>query len=383
MPNVGIIAWPLDDEKKTGVSFYVENIVKHLVSFGYDENLLLVRAKESEKYVKREVAIPSAKTKFGRGFQRLFLVPYMLNHSNIDVVYFPYYYPMLSGAVFYTRKRKVLTIHDLVPMLYPETQPSMLEARMWTKTLEKSINSFCKITTVSEHTKDDVIKYFGLSGDKIDVVYPGYNPIFRKIYDETDRDKMRAQLEEKFNISTPFILFVGTLEPRKNVVRIIKAFSILKKQHYPQKLVLVGKKGWKYDDIFQTIEHLQLEDDVLWTGYSSLEDMVALYNLADVFVFPSLYEGFGSPPLEAMACGTPVVTSNISSLPEVVGEAGLLVDPYDEHEIAEALTRIIDDKEFCELLCQKGIERSSRFSWSLTAAKTWQILNSCINSDKM
>jgi len=383
MPNVGIIAWPLDDEKKTGISFYVENLVKHLVSFGYDESLLLIRAKESEKYAKHEVVIPTAKSKLGRGFQRLFSVPYVLNHSNLDIIYFPYYYPMLAGAAFLTRKKKVLTVHDLVPMLYPETQPSMLEARIWARTLERSIKSFCKITTVSEHTKADVIKYFGISEDLIDVIYPGYNPIFRRVYNEACRDKMRAQLKEKFNISSPFILFVGTLEPRKNVVRIIKAFSVLKRQHYPQKLVLVGKKGWKYDDIFRTIESLQLEDDVLWTGYSSLEDMVALYNLADVFVFPSLYEGFGSPPLEAMACGTPVVTSNISSLPEVVGEAGLLVDPYDEQGIAEALRRIIDDKELRELLSQKGIERSSHFSWTLTATKTWQTLNSCINDRKV
>jgi len=376
--KIGIIAWPVDDDKKTGISFYIQNVVEQLVALGHSDDLLLVRAKQNVKYAKEEIIVPTARNKIGRGLERLFTLPYELNKREVDVVYFPYYYPMLAGAVAFTKKKKVLTIHDLVPLLYPQTQPSKIEARLWAATMKRFIRSFSKLTTVSEHTKQDVVVHFGIPAEMIDVIYPGCNPAFRRISDEAERVLLSQLLRDHFGLDFPFILFVGTLEPRKNVQRILQAFAILKSQGYPHKLVLVGKKGWKYEPVFRTISELHLTEDVIWTGYAKIEEMVALYNFADVFVFPSLYEGFGSPPLEAMACGTPVVTSNISSLPEVVGDAALLASPENVEEIANAMVSIIEDTELKKKLAFKGLERAKQFTWEKTAEKTWSLLQSIL-----
>ena len=169
-------------------------------------------------------------------------------------------------------------------------------------------------------------------------------------------------IREKYNLPQKYILYLGTIEPRKNIERIVKAFKKYKKEVSDDlKLVIVGKKGWKYDNIMKLIE--SMETDIIITGYIDEDDKIPIYKLAQIFVFPSLYEGFGMPILEAMAAGTPVITSNISSMPEVAGEAGILVDPFNEDEIFEAYRKILSDKELRREMIQKGLEQAKKFEW--------------------
>jgi len=177
-----------------------------------------------------------------------------------------------------------------------------------------------------------------------------------------------AAFRAKQGIGDQFILFVGTLEPRKNVVRLIEAYAQLPKGRPP--LMLIGGRGWLYDEIFARVEALDLSQEVHFVGYVPAEELPWWYNAATLFVYPSLYEGFGLPPLEAMACGTPVVTSTASSLPEVVGRAGLAVDPDDTGELAEAMDKVLSDRPLQEELGARGITQARAFSWQATAAGT-------------
>ncbi|MCL4534357.1 MAG: glycosyltransferase family 4 protein, partial [Bacteroidetes bacterium] len=178
-----------------------------------------------------------------------------------------------------------------------------------------------------------------------------------------------------------FILYLGTLEPRKNVERLIEAYARLKRAgEIPHKLVLGGARGWLYDRIFARVHELSLEEDVLFTSYIPYHELPLWYNLADIFIYPSLYEGFGLPPLEAMACGTPVVTSSGSSLPEVVGAAAMTVDPLDVSAIASAIARVLNEPSLRERLKAEGPRRAARFSWTNAAEQTLKTYHSVLNA---
>jgi glycosyltransferase involved in cell wall biosynthesis len=216
---------------------------------------------------------------------------------------------------------------------------------------------------VSESTKRDLVHHYGLSPGKVDVVYNGVDADFRPL-----PPAQIASFRAKQGLADRFILFLGTLEPRKNVTGLIEAYARLSPPRPP--LVLVGGKGWLYDTVFARVEALGLSGDVHFVGYVPAEDLPLWYNAATVFVYPSLYEGFGLPPLEAMACGTPVVVSAASSLPEVVGEAGLLVDPERVEALAEAIERMIADSDLREEMRSAGLARAAGFSWEATASGT-------------
>jgi glycosyltransferase involved in cell wall biosynthesis len=222
----------------------------------------------------------------------------------------------------------------------------------------------------SQNTKNDCIKYLGIPEEKIKVIYLAPDSIYQPI---NNKQEIREQVCKKYNIEFPFILYTGTLEKRKNIPILIKAFYKLKKMGISHKLLIVGKKGWKYDDIFKTIKTLNLQKDIMFTGYVPKEDLVKFYNLADLFVYPSLYEGFGLPPLEAMACGCPVITSNTSSLPEVVKDAGIMFNPYCVDELVKIMYEVLIDESLRIELSRKGLERAKLFNWRKTAEETWKV----------
>jgi len=183
-----------------------------------------------------------------------------------------------------------------------------------------------------------------------------------------------AEVRRRDGLRGPYILFVGNLEPRKNLVRLIEAFGRLKARHtLPHQLIVAGKRGWLYRSIFEAVERLGLRDDVIFTGYVPAEDLPALYAMADLFAFPSLYEGFGLPVLEAMACGTPVLTARTGSLPEVAGEAAWYVDPLDVEALADGMARILTDPGTRADLVDRGLLQAKRFTWAKTAAATLDI----------
>jgi glycosyltransferase involved in cell wall biosynthesis len=268
--------------------------------------------------------------------------------------------------------KKIITIHDLGFYVFGSKF-----ARNWHSwhlrfMLPYSIRHADKIIAVSQATKQQIIDIFKVASEKIVVTYEGVSEKFRLIQDKIGVEKVLA----KYGIKRPYILFVGTMDPRKNLVRLIKAFQEAKKTLSDLKLVIVGSKGELYTP---ELNKLISAGDIVLTGYVGEEDLAYLYNGADVFAFPSLYEGFGLPILEAMACGTPVITSQVYSMPEVAGDAALLVDPENIEEIAAAIRRLINDHELRKGLIEKGLARAKQFTWAKTAAETLAIYQEVIN----
>ena len=228
------------------------------------------------------------------------------------------------------------------------------------------------IIAVSENTKIDVMKYLNVPEKKIRVIYHGVEKEFQKIEDgEYLKHRLRG-----IGIDYPYIFYLGTLEPRKNVERLIEAFIQLKKRNQiNEKLVISGIKGWGHQSIFDKVASSGIEKEIIFTGFVPNEFLPFLYNGASAFVYPSLYEGFGLPVLEAMACGVPVVTSNVSSLPEVAGDAAILLNPYSVDELADGIWRILSDEDLRNSCITKGIERAKSFTWERCAMETLKAFN--------
>ena len=268
----------------------------------------------------------------------------------------------------------VFTLHDLIFLFHPQTHKPL---NRWFLTLmmPRFLRVADAVIAVSECTKRDAVRYYGIPEEKIIVIYEGVNPRFRPAGPETV-----AAVRQKYGLPERFILYVGTIEPRKNLTTLLEAFHHLTTlQPCDLRLVIVGKRGWLYEGFFRRLRELGLEERVHFTGYVPDEDLPALYSAADLFVFPSLYEGFGLPVLEAMACGTPVVCSNTSSLPEVAGDAALLVPPTDVRGLAEAMARVLTDETLRGAMRAKGLARAGEFSWVRTAGETLRIYQTVVD----
>lgn len=295
--------------------------------------------------------------KIYRLLSQLFYVPYSLFYGNDSdiTVFFNYIIP--PGV----KGKKVVMVHDMAYKVYPETIRKRT-LYMLNKSLIKSCERADKIITVSEFSKQEIIKYLGIDENKIVIMPVGVDhTLFHPYY---NKDEI-MQVAVKYKLPDEYLLYLGTLEPRKNLVRLIQAYSQLKNEisDLPP-LVMAGQKGWMYDDIFKTIKSLQLESCVIFTGYLDEKDIPLVVSGAKIFLFPSLYEGFGMPPLEAMACGVPVLASNAASLPEVVGDAGVLVDPYSVKGIKDGIKNLLDDENKRNELSKRGQERAKQFTWS-------------------
>jgi glycosyltransferase involved in cell wall biosynthesis len=232
------------------------------------------------------------------------------------------------------------------------------------------------IIAVSQSTKEGLVNLLGIPPQKIRVVPLAVASRFKVVEDEALKESIRR----KYALPPRFFLFVGLLNPRKNGVRLIQAYHRFKSEtDLPHKLVFVGAKGWLYEDVLAQIEELGLEKEIIFTGYVADEDLPPIYNLAEALVYPSLYEGFGLPILEAMACGTPVITSNVSSAPEVAGGAALLVDPYDVDQLAEVMYKVASQGDLRAYLTRHGLKRARDFSWEKTALETLAVYEEAYN----
>ena len=267
-------------------------------------------------------------------------------------------------------RRSVVTIHDLGYLYHPQAH-RLLDRLYLDLSTRYNARAATHLIADSSATKRDLIERHGTDPDKITVVYPGYDDtVFQPVRDE----KAIGAVKARHGIAGDYILFVGTLQPRKNLIRLIEAYWKLEVGNW--KLVIAGKKGWLYREIFQQVEKLGLEGKVVFTGYVPEGDLPALLSGARLFVFPSLYEGFGLPVLEALACGIPVVCSNVSSLPEVAGDAAILVDPLDVEGLAAGMERVLGDEELRAELIERGFEQVSRFSWERCTRETLDVLES-------
>jgi glycosyltransferase involved in cell wall biosynthesis len=274
-------------------------------------------------------------------------------------------------APFYIGSPLVVTVHDLAYEYFPELflPRDLYKLKHWTR---DSVARARAVIAVSEATKNDLVKLYGTDPTKITVIHNGYDTdLFN-----TDTVVAAASLKNWQLKTGNYLLFLGTLQPRKNVIRLIQAFHLLKEQGYHGKLVLAGGVGWLAEETLQVINNSPDRADIVTTGYVSDATRKALYTHAEVYVLPSLYEGFGVPAIEAMACGAPVAVANNSSLPEVVGDAGVLFDAHDPADIARAVREIQADRS---AWVKRSLARARAFSWDKCAKETGKVLQTTIS----
>lgn len=283
--------------------------------------------------------------------------PVKLAFDKIDLFHCQYMAPPVMTTPY------VVTLHDILHESHPEHFPTLLRFFM------SMCYPFCArrathVFTVSEYSKSEIIERYRIPEEKISVTYDGVSEEFHKI---DDREMIRRGCL-KYGISSDYLLFVGRLEPRKNIAGLIRAYHMLRQSNaIRQKLVIAGMKDFMYEPLFATVKRLGLEEDVIFTGRVEQEDLPLVYNGADLFVYPSFAEGFGLPPLEAMACGVPVIASNTTSLPEVVGNAGILVNPYDLKALSEAMRGVLTNPQLSSQLERRGQDRVKKFTWQKTS----------------
>lgn len=261
--------------------------------------------------------------------------------------------------------RIVVTFHDMTFFLFPHHH-TLLKRYIFRFFIRTSSHRAAALIADSESTRQDAIRLVGVPPGKIFTAQLGVTPEFRPIQDST----ILQQARQKYHLPERFLLYVGMIEPRKNLLTLLQAYATIADQMPDYRLVVVGPKGWMVENILQQTGRLNISDKVHFTGYVEQVDLPLIYNMADVFIYPSVYEGFGLPVLEAMACGTPVITSNVSSMPEIVGDAGVLLTPNDSQALARSLLELINGPVIRQELSKKGLERAAAFTWDRTAEKT-------------
>jgi len=342
------------DGEKTGKGFFAYGLVNQLLLDDRHNQYILYTDKDKKTFPD----YPNAEIRYfpEQGFKWHWRVLQDLKNVRPGLYLAPtsFIVPALAPRWL----RTIIVVHDLVAFMFPRShaKKAVLIERM---TLRRALKKALKVFVVSENTQNDLIKIFQYPKSLMLEVPCAPHDLYKEELDPKQSEKIR----QKYHLPEKFILGVGTLEPRKNFSALIKAFVIVKRKYPDYKLVIVGKPGWKHQDIERSVREFELENDVIFTGYMKDEDLHHTYNLAEVFVFPSLYEGFGIPPLEAMASGCPVISSNAASLPEVVGDAALLIEPTSSHKISDAIISLIENPQLRNTLLEKGYHHAQKFSW--------------------
>ena len=288
------------------------------------------------------------------------LLPQLIRQHKLDVFHSPHY-TMPFAAPCAT----IVTFHDMTFFLYPQAH-LLYKRSFFRMIIPISARRARAVIAISESTRQDILRWTKISPTKVFGVPYGIGSNFRPEKNPAVLDALRR----KYNLPTEFLLYVGNLEPRKNLPTLLQAFARLVKQGLPHDLVLAGSRGWKDNQVFATCKELGLSQRVCFIGFVPQSELPALYSACSAFVYPSIYEGFGLPVLEAMACGALVVTSNVSSMPEVAGDAGILIDPHNVDNLMKALHQVLTDKELRATLPSKAIARASLFSWERAAKET-------------
>ena len=388
--KIGIDAtgvWGIKDGLLNGIMVYTIQVVNNLLKIDNKNEYFL--------YCRDEIPIqfnvrPSSATfrvisSKNRKILQQFKLPMAALHDRVDLMFFPYH----SASLFCPCK-SVVTIHDLHPYVVPKRFAkihgsqvhgnkliSIINKTYWKKMLELASKRVDRIIAVSHSTKKDIANIFHIPIGKIHAVYEGVD----KEHFQVDAEKDLVYFREKHSLPEKYILCVGT-HAYKNIEGAINSFGIIKKKYQASiKLVIAGNKDYFGREIFQLVKDLDVEDHIIFTGFFPAEDLKYLYQCAEVFLFPSFYEGFGLPVLEAFACGTPVVTSNKGSLPEVGGEAALLVNPNDPEEIASAVLKLLDDRSFRDDKRQQGFNQVEKFSWEEAATETLEVFEKVFSAN--
>jgi len=341
------------------IGTYVRNVVRHLASLDRETTYLLF-CNPADEPTLRDLAenfVPIVDTAPGYGLREHVSIPLKLRRLGADLLHSPHYVRPLFCPV-----PSVVTIHDCIHLLFPQYLPNHMAFRYARYVMGNAIRKSAVVFTVSEASRADILRFYPATDPAKVHVVP--NAIDAELLqdpgpEETDRVRERYQLRGRF------VLFAGNVKPHKNLERLIRAFARVRSLEGNEdlRLVLIGDDVGRYGSLRRTADEAGVRQEVRFFGFVPHQTLAALYRMATVFAFPSLYEGFGLPPLEAMACGTPVLTSRISSLPEVVGDGALLIDPYSEEEIAGGIARILDDEDLRRRLVERGLERAASFSW--------------------
>lgn len=337
--------------KKTGIGYYAKNLIgglnkncKHKLSFysnGSQSDLNTL-----ERMYWENMALPS-----------------MAKNDKVDLLHVPGF----AGPRVKNSFKKVTTVCDLIGMIYPENM-GMASRFYWQRWLPQCVKNSDLIIAISDNTKRDIIKLLGVPEKKIRTILLAADARFMPVNDDNSLGRARA----KYGLPERFMLTVSTIEPRKNIVGLIKAFygHINENKFSNLGLVIAGQKGWGYEQVCGLVKELNVEDRIVFTDYIEDEDLPFIYNLAEFFAYPSFYEGFGLPVLEALSCGKAVVCSNTSSLPEVVGDAAVLIGPDNLVQLTEAIKRLDTDKAYRDGLSDKALIQAKKFSWEKTAEQT-------------
>jgi glycosyltransferase involved in cell wall biosynthesis len=351
--KIGIAARGLS-ESSGGVKQYIESITSAVLKID-SENEYYIFHNNYEDVNKFPAAKNIVMESSSKMLWDYILLPKALRKYKLDIVIFP-----KNVVPFFIDAKFVVIIHDLAYFMPELNAYPLLDTVYMRSMIKSSLKRADRVIAVSKNTKNDIIEIIGTDENKIEVVYEAADHKYRQV---TDRSKLNY-IKDQYKLGDKFIFYSGSLSPRKNMLRFLNAYNKIK-DTIPHKLVLTGGKSWKDKNVHELIG--QMGNSVIKLGHVPDEHMPLIYNLADLFVYPSLYEGFGLPPLEAMACGCPVISSNLSSIPEVVGDAAIMVDPYSTDEIADAMYEVLTDDELKHSMIEKGIKRSELFNWEKSA----------------
>jgi len=346
-----------------GIGTYVRNLTQQLARLDQQTEYVLLCREPDAGFA--EKLGPNFRTVIERArpysVSEQFRIPLALIQAHPDVFHAPHYVlPPLVPC------RSVVTIHDCIHLIFPQYLPSRFAHTYARASIWAAIRRAERILTVSEASKSDILRCFDVPSEKIVVTYNAIDDRFLAEPSEADVERARA----RYQLADPFILYVGNIKPHKNLERLIESFDHVRRQGFEQlRLVIIGDQITKLQGLRRAVHRHKLHKQVRFLGFVAPEVLTVLYRLARVFVFPSLYEGFGLPPLEAMASGTPVVTSNSSSLPEVVGDAAVLVDPYSSESIAEGIQLVLGDETLRRVMSEKGLARAREFSWEASVRR--------------
>lgn len=361
-----------------GVATYIRHLIKEYDSFLSKNKIRIYYSNDQFQLYKDQFKFQSIQTPLSSSnpFQRVLIENFYWNRKlkgdNIKLFHSPFSY-----LPFHLSQKSVVTVHDLRVYRFPETYAKARRVFL-EYAIKHSIQNATEVISVSKFTKDEIIDIFKIPSNKVSVIYEGIDSAsFKRQSKNSDLRTLK-----KFEIYKPYVLTVGHLEPRKNFLRLIKAFEIfLKETHFNYQLVISGKKNFKCKSILNYIECNKIKKNIVITDFVSASDLLALYRNAQFFVFPSIYEGFGFPPLESLASGVPVIASNKSSIPEILGDAAVYFDPYSIEDMADKMLCLKNDKKLKKDILKQAEKLLEKFSWTDCAKKTIDVYKKVLDQD--
>jgi len=359
---------------QTGIGNYIRHLLKYIFELDKENNyVIFLLPEEYDNFELPNERIRKIKVSAKwYGWKEQFLFPIELYKESLDLMHFTHF----NSPVLYFKK-SIVTIHDVTPYFFPGHKMKSVIRKIGFRTVFfSSVKKASKVIAVSKNTKIDIVKHFKIKKNKINVIYEGADSQFKII----NNNQKITEIKKKYNITKPFIFYTGVWRNHKNLVGLVKAFGILKNKYkLNYQLVLGGKEDPYYPEVRKTWEKLGIEKEIIRTGFIKQEELPLFYNAAEIFVIPSFYEGFGLIGLEAMACGTPVVSSNKTSLPEVLGDAAIYFNPNNPKEMAEKMKLVLTDKKLYNELREKGFKQIRKYSWKKMGEETIGIYEKILN----